>query len=181
MKLRRFSIFGVVEITPDIYSDKRGWFYESYKQNIFQEKGLDMIFLQDNQSFSKKGVLRGLHFQKPPHAQGKLISVLSGKILDVIVDIRKSSPSFGQHLKVILDAKRKNMLYFEEGFAHGFLALEDTHFFYKCNNYYNKASESGIRWDDPTLNIDWGIADPIVSSKDEALPLLEDIRYELTN
>jgi dTDP-4-dehydrorhamnose 3,5-epimerase len=130
--------------------------------------------VQDNQSSSARGVLRGLHFQRPPHAQAKLVRVAQGRALDVIVDLRRDSATYGQHMAVELDAQRYNMLYVPIGFAHGFVALEDhTLFLYKCSDYYQPSAEGGLRWNDPTLNINWGIDHPNVSDKDQVLPLLE--------
>jgi dTDP-4-dehydrorhamnose 3,5-epimerase len=161
---------GVIECIPTKFHDERGYFYESYNQKRFAANGIPEDFVQDNYSFSTKGVLRGLHFQHNPHGQGKLVRVMTGKALDVVVDLRKDSPTFGQHEKFVLDADKGNMLYVPVGFAHGFIALEDTIFVYKCTNFWNKESESGIRWNDPKLGIDWGIKNPIVSDKDQILP-----------
>jgi dTDP-4-dehydrorhamnose 3,5-epimerase len=164
-------IEGLIEIFPRIFHDDRGFFFESYNQQVFFDNGLTETFLQDNQSFSKKGVVRGLHFQNPPFAQGKLVRVITGKVVDVVVDIRKSSPTYGQHAKFLLESDKSNMLYVPPGFAHGFVALEDSIFSYKCTNLYNKPAESGILWNDPALNINWDVENPIVSSKDiELLP-----------
>lgn len=162
---------GVVEFIPTQYLDERGHFYESYNQKLFSANGITENFVQDNYSFSSKGVVRGLHFQKNPNGQGKLVRCMTGKVYDVIVDLRYESPTFGQHEKFLLEADKGNMLYVPVGFAHGFVALEETIFVYKCTNYWNKESESGIRWNDPTLNIDWGVENPIVSDKDQILPL----------
>lgn len=166
MNFIKTEIEGLYEIHPRIFEDERGLFFESYSKRAFEENGLHLNFVQDNQSFSLKGVLRGLHFQKSPNAQGKLISVVKGKVLDVAVDLRKASPTFGKYHTFLVDDKIKNMVYIPEGFAHGFLALEDTIFCYKCTSLYNKASEAGIIWNDPDLNIKWGVSNPLVSSKD---------------
>ena len=175
MEFKRFEIEGLVEIIPRKFGDARGFFFESYSYKVFAEAGIDVIFVQDNQSFSQKGVLRGLHFQRPPHAQGKLVRVTSGSALDVAVDIRKNSPTYGQHVTCLLDTLQHNMFYVPPGFAHGFVALEDnTTFLYKCTDYYHPASEGGIMWSDPDLNIDWNILEPLVSAKDEVLPDLAD-------
>lgn len=176
MEFKKLALSGLVEITPRIFHDERGLFFETFNNKVFKENGLNVDFLQDNQSFSKKGVVRGLHFQNAPYAQGKLVRVISGMVLDVVVDIRKDSATYGQHLKVVLDASRNNMLYVPEGFAHGFTALEDTVFVYKCTNIYNKEAESGILWNDPVLNIDWEMEEPIVSEKDQYLPLFTDLQ-----
>lgn len=158
---------GLFIIQPKCFEDARGYFFESYNENVFKIKGLNLNFVQDNQSLSQKGVLRGMHFQNPPHAQGKLVRVIKGAVLDVVIDIRKKSKTFGKHFAIELNEQNKTMLYIPEGFAHGFLTLEDnTIFFYKCTNFYNKASEDCILWNDPALNINWGISNPIVSEKD---------------
>jgi dTDP-4-dehydrorhamnose 3,5-epimerase len=170
MQIRETSIAGLVEIFPRIFEDERGVFFESYNEAIFSALGLPTHFVQDNQSFSKKGVLRGLHLQHAPYAQGKLVRVITGRVLDIAVDIRPDSPTFGRHEVFELEATRNNMAYIPEGFAHGFVALEDTIFSYKCTNLYHKDSEAGIRWDDPTLAIDWGVQEPLVSPKDLLLP-----------
>jgi dTDP-4-dehydrorhamnose 3,5-epimerase len=169
MEFRLTKIEGLIEIFPKLWGDTRGVFFESYKKDLFAKNGIDFEFVQDNQSFSEKGVLRGLHMQHAPHAQGKLVRVITGKVLDVVVDIRKGSPTFGQHEKFVLDAKLNNMAYVPAGFLHGFLTLEDAVFSYKCTDYYNKAYEGGVKYDDPTLNINWGIENPNVSEKDMGL------------
>jgi dTDP-4-dehydrorhamnose 3,5-epimerase len=128
--------------------------------------------VQDNQSFSQKGTVRGIHFQRGVHAQAKLVRVIAGKVLDVAVDLRKGSPSFGQVYSTILDTEKNNLLYIPAGFGHGFSVLEDAVFVYKCSNYYHKDSEGGVRWSDPSLGIDWQVAEPIVSEKDQILPTL---------
>jgi dTDP-4-dehydrorhamnose 3,5-epimerase len=170
MEFRKTDIEGLIEIFPKTFSDERGYFLETYHKTLFEANGIPFDFVQDNQSFSTKGVLRGLHFQKEPFAQGKLVRVIKGKAMDVAVDLRPNSPTFGQHRKFILDDERQNMVYVPEGFAHGFVALEDCIFTYKCTNIYNKISESGIIWNDKTLNIDWEIENPNVSDKDLELP-----------
>lgn len=158
---------GLVLIQPRIFQDERGYFYESYSADKFKEAGIPDEFVQDNQSLSAKNVLRGLHYQHPPFAQGKLVRVLQGAVIDVAVDIRKNSPTYGKHIMVELSAENKLMLWIPPGFAHGFLSLEDqTIFLYKCTSTYHKESESGIIWNDPELNIEWGINNPIVSDKD---------------
>jgi dTDP-4-dehydrorhamnose 3,5-epimerase len=170
MQIRKSAIAGLVEIFPRVFEDERGIFFESYNEQLFETLGLPINFVQDNQSFSKKGVVRGLHFQKAPFAQGKLVRVITGRVLDVAVDIRPDSPTFGQHEVFELRSETNNIAYIPEGFAHGFVALEDTIFSYKCTNVYNKESESGILWNDPDLGIDWGVENPIVSEKDQILP-----------
>ncbi len=170
MEIRETFIDGLIELYPKIFKDERGFFLETYNKVSFEKAGIRTTFVQDNQSFSTKGVLRGLHYQKAPFAQAKLVSVLFGKVLDVAVDLRKGSPTFGKHFSVLLDAERRNMLLVPEGFAHGFVALEDSMFSYKCSNNYNKEAEAGIIWNDKDLNIDWGFANPLVSEKDLVLP-----------
>ncbi len=173
MEIKRCAIEGLIEIQPRLFHDPRGYFLESYNVEAFEKAGLPTNFVQDNQSLSSAGVLRGLHFQAPPFAQGKLVRVITGKALDVVVDIRKSSSTYGQHHKVLLDSKLQNMFYVPPGFAHGFLTLEDnTIFAYKCTNIYNKASEGGLLWNDSDLGIDWGIKNPLVSDKDQIQPSL---------
>lgn len=175
MEHKTFHIEGLIEFVPRVFRDDRGWFTETYSVKMFEPFGINPVFVQDNQSVSIKGVLRGLHFQKPPYAQGKLVRVSAGRALDVAVDLRKSSPTYGQHISCVLDAELNNMFYVPEGFAHGFVALDDnTSFLYKCTNVYHQQSEGGILWNDPALGIDWGIAEPLVSPKDEVLPLLKD-------
>jgi len=175
MEYKEHHLKGVIEYTPKKFGDSRGWFMESYNRQELEKLGVNVAFVQDNQSFSTKNVLRGLHFQKPPFAQAKLVRVLSGKALDVIVDIRRDSPTYGQHLTVELDAERSNQLFVPVGFAHGFLTLEDnTTFFYKCSDYYNKESEGGLLWNDPDLGINWNVSDPIVSEKDLVQPTFKD-------
>jgi len=169
-RIRKTTIEGLVEIFPSFFEDERGLFLESFNTKSFEEAGLPTHFVQDNQSFSKKGVLRGLHFQEAPFAQGKLVRVVSGKVLDIAVDIRPESPTFGKYESFLLDGLQHNMVYIPEGFAHGFVALEDTIFTYKCTHIYDKSAERGIRWDDEQLGIDWGISDPIISGKDQLLP-----------
>lgn len=176
MEVSSFDIKGPLLIKPRVFYDERGYFFESYNESSFHTAGLSEHFVQDNQSCSRKNVLRGLHFQRPPFAQGKLVRVLAGRVLDVAVDIRLNSPTYGQHLKVELSAENQLLFWIPPGFAHGFISLEeDTIFLYKCTNVYDKNSEGGILWNDPSLNIDWGISDPIVSSKDQELPVFDQI------
>lgn len=169
MEIRKTSIEGLIEIFPRIFKDERGFFLETHSIKAFTEAGLNLNFVQDNQSFSKKGVVRGLHFQKSPFAQGKLVRVITGKALDIAVDIRPESPTFGKWESFLLDSAKSNMVYVPEGFAHGFAALEDCVFSYKCTNVYDKASEAGILWNDKDLAIDWQVSNPIVSEKDQML------------
>ncbi len=172
MQIRTTSFEGLIEIFPDVFADDRGWFYEFYKEETFKKNHLHYSFVQENQSFSKKGVIRGLHFQHPPYAQAKLVTALTGKVLDVVVDLRPTSKTFKQTYYCLLESSKRNMLLVPEGFAHGFAALEDSIFFYKCSNVYNRASEAGIRWDDPDLKIEWRVENPIISGKDSELPPL---------
>lgn len=174
MIVKDFNIKGPIEIIPTIFEDDRGYFFESYNDEVFKKINIIKNFKQDNQSFSKKGVVRGLHLQKPPFEQAKLVRVLSGRVLDVIVDIRNNSETYGQYLTVELSSKNNNMLYIPEGFAHGFVALEESIFSYKCSNIYNKESELGINPFDGTLKINWNVENPIVSEKDLKLPYFND-------
>jgi dTDP-4-dehydrorhamnose 3,5-epimerase len=178
MEFKELRIKGLIELTPRLFGDDRGFFFESYNKATLLKAGLDLNFVQDNQSFSIPGVVRGLHFQKPPFEQGKLVRVLKGKILDVAVDIRKDSPTFGQYESVILDDKKCNMLWVPPGFAHGFSVLEESMVMYKCTNLYDKASEGGIIWNDPDLKIDWMIANANVSDKDKELPSLANLDFK---
>lgn len=174
MEIRETPIKDVVEIYPRIFRDERGYFLETYKQDVFEKHGLPTVWMQDNQSFSERDILRGLHFQTGEFAQAKLARVIVGKVLDVCVDLRKGSPTFGQYHAVVLDANLQNMLYIPKGFAHGFAVWEDAVFSYKCSNLYHKASEGGLIWNDPQLNINWGVPSPVLSDKDLALPTLEE-------
>jgi dTDP-4-dehydrorhamnose 3,5-epimerase len=173
------GINDLVIIQPDVYPDDRGYFYESYQKKKFEEFGIKVDFVQDNESMSSKGVLRGLHFQNRPYAQGKLVKVTKGSVLDVAVDLRKDSETYGKWYKVFLSSINKTMFWIPEGFAHGFITMEDnTIFQYKCTNYYNKESEVCILWDDPILDIDWGIWNPIVSEKDSKGLLFKDFKSQ---
>lgn len=168
MKFEKTKIEGLLTIEPKVFKDKRGYFFESFNKKMFSENNIDVEFLQDNQSLSQKGVLRGLHFQEPPYAQAKLIKVITGKVFDVAVDLRKDSPTYGEHQTIILSAENNKMFFIPEGFAHGFLTLEDnTIFSYKCSNLYNTASENSILWNDIDLNINWNFENPILSEKDK--------------
>jgi dTDP-4-dehydrorhamnose 3,5-epimerase len=151
-----------------VFGDERGYFFETYKTENYAQICENLTFVQDNISMSAKGTLRGLHFQAPPFAQGKLIQVLQGAVLDVAVDIRRSSPTYGQHFKMVLSAENATQLYIPPGFAHGFVALEDdTVFSYKCTKGYAMRNEGSLRWNDPDLNIDWKVIHPILSEKDK--------------
>lgn len=171
MKIIETAIPHLVEIEPAVFGDSRGYFYESYNKEAFAKAGITEEFVQDNQSLSSKGVLRGLHFQNPPYAQGKLVRVIQGSVLDVAVDIRIGSPTYGKYHKVLLSGKNKKMFWVPPGFAHGFLTLEDdTIFAYKCTGMYNKQSEGSIYWNDTTLKIDWNVENPSISEKDKNAP-----------
>lgn len=163
-------------IKPKIFGDDRGHFLETYRVHLFKEQGLDYGFVQDNISVSKKGTLRGLHYQLPPASQAKLVMVPEGEILDVAVDVRQNSPTFGKHFSAVLSSKNRYMMLIPTGFAHGFSVLSgEATVYYKCNDYYNRELERGIKWDDPSLNIDWKVDSPILSEKDQALPYLDDV------
>ena len=166
---------GLVLLESKRFADDRGFFTELYKQSVFELVGLPTHFPQDNLSFSKKGVIRGLHFQKPPYGQGKLVTVLQGEALDVVVDIRRNSQTFGKVFSVILNEVNCRLMFVPEGFAHGFSVLSDTCVFhYKCTNEFNAESDGGIRWNDPALDINWKVDQPIVSAKDQLLPLFNE-------
>jgi dTDP-4-dehydrorhamnose 3,5-epimerase len=167
MEVIKTKIEGLLIINPKVFGDVRGYFFESYNDSVFKDNGIDAKFIQDNQSLSNSGVLRGLHFQAPPYDQGKLVRVITGAVLDVAVDIRKNSATYGEHIAIELSEDNKTMFYIPPGFAHGFLTLEDsTIFSYKCTNLYNKASEGTVLWNDSDLNINWNISNPILSEKD---------------
>jgi dTDP-4-dehydrorhamnose 3,5-epimerase len=169
MKFTPGKIEGLWIIEPQIFGDERGYFLESFRWNLFQEKtGFRGNFVQDNESLSSKGVLRGLHFQKPPMAQAKLVRVVHGAVLDVVVDLRKNSPTYGQSESILLDAKEKKIFFIPVGFAHGFQTLEDnTLFQYKCSNYYSKEHEMGLMWNDESIQVSWIEDNFIISEKDQ--------------
>lgn len=174
---KKTKIEGLVIIEPSVFADERGFFMESYSKKVFREYGIDNDFVQDNHSRSTKGVLRGLHFQKPPFAQDKLIRCTRGEVFDVAVDIRKNSPTFGQHESVILSEENKTMFFIPKGFAHGFLVLSDiADFQYKCSNLYNKESEGGVLYNDSELKIEWPQMDFILSEKDKIWPTFREIK-----
>ncbi|MEG1555289.1 MAG: dTDP-4-dehydrorhamnose 3,5-epimerase [Bacteroidales bacterium] len=167
MEIIKTPIEGLLVVKPAVYYDGRGYFFESYNEKRFKENGITDIFVQDNQSLSQQGVVRGLHFQCPPYEQAKLVRVIQGSVLDVAVDIRKKSPTYGKYFSIVLSADNFLQFYIPAGFAHGFVALEEnTIFAYKCSQFYNKASEDSIRYDDPLLNIDWKIKASVISDKD---------------
>ncbi|UYQ93591.1 dTDP-4-dehydrorhamnose 3,5-epimerase [Chitinophaga horti] len=166
---------GLLVFEPKVFADSRGYFFESYNANTFAECGTEYKFVQDNQARSTYGVLRGLHYQQEPYAQTKLVRALEGRILDVVVDIRKGSPTYGKSFAIELSAENKKQLLVPKGFAHGYSVLSETaEVMYKCDNFYHKASEGGIIYNDPALNIDWGfdLKDAVVSDKDLVLPTL---------
>lgn len=177
MEFKQTSIHGVYIVKPHVFNDSRGYFFESWKQSEFNEKIGNVNFIQDNESKSSRGVLRGLHYQKGEFSQAKLVRVIKGRVLDVAVDIRSSSPTFGQHVMVELSGDNKLQFYIPRGFAHGFLVLSDEAIFtYKVDNVYAPQAEAGIRWNDPALGIEWPI-DPeevLTSEKDLRQPLLKD-------
>jgi dTDP-4-dehydrorhamnose 3,5-epimerase len=175
MQIIQTGIKGLLEIIPQVYHDNRGWFLEFYKEIPFRDHGIDYKFTQENISYSQKGVVRGLHFQQPPFQQAKLVSVLQGKVMDVVVDLRKGSKTFGKSHSCILDSERHNLLMVPDGFAHGFAALEDSLFLYKSSGSYNREAESGILWNDPDLKIDWPFDNPILSEKDTKLFTLSEL------
>lgn len=176
MEFLPLDIPDVILITPRIFEDERGYFFESYKQGEFAQNGINVNFVQENRSRSKKGVVRGLHFQKPPHAQDKLVSVTRGEIIDFAVDVRKGSPTFGKWVSARLSEDNHQLLYIPKGFAHGFVALSDvTDMQYKVSDVYDAASEGGVIWNDPDLGIDWSVTEPILSQKDLIFPQLKDL------
>ena len=178
MKFTRTELDGVIIVEPRVFEDSRGYFFESYNESEFIKNGIRNRFIQDNQSKSSYGVVRGLHCQQAPYAQAKLVRVLQGKVLDVAVDIRPVSPTFGKYVAVELSDENKKQLFIPRGFLHGFSVLSETAIFaYKCDNLYNKQSEMGIRYDDPDINIDWRIpADKIIiSEKDKLAKRLRDV------
>jgi dTDP-4-dehydrorhamnose 3,5-epimerase len=175
MIIEKTFIEGLLVLKPKVFEDSRGYFFESFNQKLIEDVGIEENFVQDNQSLSQKGVLRGMHFQKEPHAQGKLVRVIKGAVLDVVVDIRKNSSTYGKYFSVELTEQNKIMFWIPIGFAHGFLTLQDdTIFYYKCSNYYNKESEGSIVWNDKDININWNIENPILSEKDKVGVALKD-------
>lgn len=177
MPFNKTEFPGLLIFEPIVYEDSRGYFFESYNEKIFQEYDIDLRFVQDNQSSSSYGIIRGLHYQMNPHAQVKLIRALSGTILDVVVDVRRNSPTYGKFFSIELSAENKKQLFIPAGYAHGFSVLsERAEVFYKCNEFYTKESEAGIRFNDPFLSIDWKVPmDKVtVSEKDRQLPLFAD-------
>ncbi len=179
MKIIKTEIEGLLLIEPRVFEDERGYFFESWSKDAFENAGLDINFVQDNQSLSSKGVVRGLHFQNPPFAQGKLVRVLKGSVLEIAVDIRENSPTYGKYFSIHLSEENKTMLWIPPGFAHGFSTLEDnTIFSYKCSGVYNKESEGSLMWNDTDLNIDWKIKNPIISEKDQNSELFSNFKTQ---
>jgi dTDP-4-dehydrorhamnose 3,5-epimerase len=175
MKINKIELEGVFIIEPDVFADARGFFMETYHQNRYREMGIDVTFVQDNLSFSRQGTLRGLHFQYP-RAQAKLVQVIQGKVLDVIVDIRRGSPTFGRWAGIRLSDQNQKQLFVPENFAHGYCVLSDTAIFtYKCSEFYSPEFEKGICWSDPDIGIEWPIKDPVLSDKDSRYPVLKHI------
>ena len=179
MKVVETGIAGLLVLEPKVFGDARGFFFETWNAERFGQHGLPTNFVQSNVSSSSKGVLRGLHYQWPGNVQGKLVSVLEGEVYDVAVDIRRGSPTFGQHAAAILSAANKRHFWIPEGFAHGFLTLSDSAVFtYLCTAPYDRASDNSLRWDDPQLAIDWPLAEVSLSGKDAVAPLLADTPVE---
>ena len=175
----RLAIPDVVEIERHAFDDERGFNMEAYKESVFREAGLDVRFVQDNVSHSKRGVLRGLHYQRPPYEHGKLVSCLQGEIFDVAVDLRPDSPTFGEWVGRELSARNRRMLFVPAGFAHGFQVLgEEALVSYKLTGEYAPAADAGVRWDDPDIGIEWPLANPVLSAKDRNLPSLEEVRND---
>ena len=171
------KIKDIIIITPDVFGDERGFFMETYRENIFAQNGIDVKFVQENHSRSQKAVLRGMHFQKPPFSQSKLVRCTKGVVLDVVVDCRQHSDTFGQYEMVEISEENKKMIFIPQGFAHGFVSLTDVaDFQYKCDNYYNKESEGGIIYNDPKIAIPWPEMDYIISDKDKLLGDLDTVR-----
>lgn len=176
MKFKRSSIEDIWIVEPKVFRDNRGQFFEAFREEVFKENGLIDRYVQDNISTSVKGTIRGLHYQRRPHAQSKLVMAVVGRVLDVAVDIRKSSPTFGKYFSAELSDENRKMMVIPPGFAHGFSVLsESATIYYKCSQYYHKESERGIRWNDPEIMIDWKVDAPILSEKDELNPLLKEI------
>lgn len=180
MKIIETEIQGLFIIEPDVYGDSRGYFFESFNKRRFEEQtGISVDFVQDNESRSTYGVVRGLHFQKPPHAQAKLVRVVSGRVLDVAVDLREGSPTYGRHVAVELSGENHRQVFIPKGFAHGFSVLsEEAVFQYKCDDYYAPETEGAVAWDDPDIAIDWRIPadDMILSEKDKKHPRLSELK-----
>lgn len=182
VEVKQTGLKGLKVLQPSIHKDERGYFAEFYNERALAGQGVEKIFTQDNISRSRRGVVRGLHFQRPPYAQCKLVGVLEGRALDVVVDLRKKSKTFGQVFTIELSAENLTQLLVPEGFAHGFSVLSETCvFFYKCTRHYHQPSEMGIRWNDPQLNVDWQVESPDISEKDAELPLWQDFETPFLN
>jgi len=178
MNIEETKLAGVLILEPKVFTDDRGYFFETWNSTRYEQAGIPGPFVQDNISFSKKGVLRGLHFQYP-QSQGKLIQVLSGEVVDIVVDIRVGSPTYGQWLSEVLSESIHRQMYVPPGFAHGYCATSEAALFsYKCTDFYNPVTEQGIIWNDPDIGIEWPIAQPVLSPKDEVYPRLKDLRPE---
>jgi dTDP-4-dehydrorhamnose 3,5-epimerase len=178
MEFTPLQIPDVILITPRVFADERGFFLETYRKNDFSEHGIAVDFVQDNHSFSVKGMLRGLHFQKPPMAQDKLVRVVTGEVFDVAVDLRSGSPTFGKWVGAKLSGENKQLLFVPKGFAHGFLTLSDTaHFEYKVSNYYSPENDSGLLWNDPDVGVEWPINNPILNKRDAQQPRLPAVSH----
>ena len=181
IKVTKTNIEGLLIIEPDVFGDDRGYFLESYRKNSYKDLGVEAEFVQDNISKSQKGTIRGLHYQVGDNAQGKLCQVISGKVLDVALDIRFESPTFGKYFSIALSEKNKKQLWIPPGFAHGFSVLSDEAIFsYKCTEYYSKKDERSIIYNDPDLNIDWKVDNPLVSEKDLKAKLFKDIEKDFS-
>ena len=175
MKIIETGIEGLIQVIPPVFGDSRGFFGEFFKSSKYESLTGGLKYEQDNFSFSKRNVLRGLHLQTPPAQQAKLVTVILGRVLDVVVDLRQGSKTFGQPYQVELSSELRNQLIIPAGFAHGFSTLEDAYFLYKCSKEYNPACETGVIWNDPDLNIDWKVSEPILSDKDKQLPTLREL------
>jgi dTDP-4-dehydrorhamnose 3,5-epimerase len=175
VKVIKTSLAGVLAIEPDIFEDDRGYFLETYQEKRYREIGIDVRFVQDNLSYSRKGTLRGLHFQHP-RDQAKLVQVIQGNVYDVVVDIRKGSPTYGKWTGVELSGENKRQFFIPPGFAHGFCVMSESAVFsYRCSDYYSPESEVGILWSDPDIGIDWPVTEPLLSKKDREYPRLKDV------
>jgi dTDP-4-dehydrorhamnose 3,5-epimerase len=175
-KFINLEISGLLLVEPRLFPDERGFFLESYKESEFKRGGIPYRFVQDNHSQSKKNVLRGLHFQRQPRAQGKLVRVIQGNVWDVMVDLRKNSPTYKRWLGIEVSEENNRMLFIPPGFAHGFVALsEEAHLLYKCTEEYDPVLDAGIRWNDPEIGVEWPVQDPIISDKDKSLPFLREL------
>lgn len=180
MNIEKTPLEGLIVLNPRVFKDDRGYFFESYNEKTFKELRITNNFVQDNQSFSSYGTIRGLHFQKGEHAQAKLVRVIQGEVYDVAVDLRPDSPTFGQHFGVLLTGENNKQFLIPRGFAHGFSVLSETAIFsYKCDNFYHKESEGGIIYNDQTLKIDWQVSKEVVSEKDLVLPTFEEVKKEV--